>query len=330
MKKSLILVIALIVFSAVSSFASTTGNSTTYNLTLANRSEIRNLFPGYPTFATVKIEDQGDCVQFTVDQINTTLLTSCTTGNGVVVVNDFAFNCKIDGVTVSNFPANYGYTYQDHDPNSQATDGYGTFEYIVSRSGGIKNAVPILTFTACKTGTDLQIEDFEEESWLKDGQVAENGLRFFAAALANFCVGLYEPCTPVPPETTCQGAPINSGWFAYCPDCTQTLIELSSFTATPGNKSVTLNWVTEAELDNAGFNILRSLEDGGPYEQINADLIPAKGSTVKGAKYKFIDRGVQNRETYHYIVEDVDSFGIATQHGPVSATPRSIYAIFGR
>ena len=68
-----------------------------------------------------------------------------------------------------------------------------------------------------------------------------------------------------------------------------TLIELASFTAKAGNKKVTLNWVTEAELDNAGFNILRSTQETGPYVQVNDGLIPAKGSSsVNGAKYQFI------------------------------------------
>ncbi len=46
-----------------------------------------------------------------------------------------------------------------------------------------------------------------------------------------------------------------------CPDstcCTPTAITLSSFTAKPGNGSVTLSWTTETEIDNAGFNILRA------------------------------------------------------------------------
>jgi hypothetical protein len=101
-----------------------------------------------------------------------------------------------------------------------------------------------------------------------------------------------------------------------------TLIELTSFTAKAGNKKVTLNWVTQAELDNAGFNIYRSTEKAGPYVPVNADLILAKGSIMGGAKYQFIDRSVQNREEYFYILEDIDTYGITTKHGPVSATPR--------
>ena len=114
-------------------------------------------------------------------------------------------------------------------------------------------------------------------------------------------------------------------WDVVC----TTVIELSSFTVKADNKSITLNWETESELDNAGFNILRSTQEAGPYEQINTALIPAKGSNIKGAKYKFADSSVQNRQEYFYKLEDVDTSGVVTMHGPVSATPRWILGIFG-
>ena len=41
------------------------------------------------------------------------------------------------------------------------------------------------------------------------------------------------------------------------------LIVLSSLTAAPGNRRVTIDWQTASDIDNAGFNIYRSdLEDG--------------------------------------------------------------------
>jgi hypothetical protein len=112
-----------------------------------------------------------------------------------------------------------------------------------------------------------------------------------------------------------QGLNIDKG-------CCTTLIELSSFTAKPGNQKVTLNWATESEIDNAGFNILRSTEEAGTYEQINAEQIPAKGNPISAAKYQFIDKTVQNRVEYFYKLQDIDIYGTSTFHGPVSATPR--------
>ena len=56
-----------------------------------------------------------------------------------------------------------------------------------------------------------------------------------------------------------------------------TLIELSTFEAIPGNKKVTLEWVTESEIDNGGFNIYRAEEEDAEYIQINDSLIPVDG-----------------------------------------------------
>ena len=106
-----------------------------------------------------------------------------------------------------------------------------------------------------------------------------------------------------------------------------TLVDLSSFTATPSSREVTIKWLTESEIDNAGFNIYRAESEDGEYIKINTSLIPAKGSSTQGASYEFIDTNVQNRKTYYYKLEDIDTSGISTFHGPVKAVPRMIYGI---
>jgi len=107
-----------------------------------------------------------------------------------------------------------------------------------------------------------------------------------------------------------------------------TIIELSSFTATPKAGTVTLQWSTESETDNAGFNLYRSEKENGEYIKINSTLITAQGSSTQGVFYEFVDSNVQNRKTYFYKLEDVDLSGKQTMHGPVSATPRLIYNLW--
>ncbi len=104
-----------------------------------------------------------------------------------------------------------------------------------------------------------------------------------------------------------------------------TLVELSSFTIVPRHAQVVLIWTTEAEIDNAGFNVYRADIEEGEYVKINEDLIQSLGTPLEGADYDFVDDGVQNRKTYWYKLEDVDINGVSTVHGPVSATPRMIY-----
>ena len=120
-----------------------------------------------------------------------------------------------------------------------------------------------------------------------------------------------------------------------CSYCTgkcdiSTLITLSSFTAKASNGRVKLEWSTESEIENAGFNIYRSETEVGGYEKINTELITAKGSETKGAKYVFIDNIAKNRKTYFYKLEDIDLNGTSTMHGPKSATPRLIFGILGK
>ncbi len=62
-----------------------------------------------------------------------------------------------------------------------------------------------------------------------------------------------------------------------------TVVELSTFTASPASGSVTLVWSTESEIDNAGFNIYRAASENGEYTKINGALIHAQGSSTQGA-----------------------------------------------
>jgi hypothetical protein len=107
----------------------------------------------------------------------------------------------------------------------------------------------------------------------------------------------------------------------------ETLISLSSFTATPLSKEVVLEWTTASEVDNAGFNIYRAESEDGQYIKINDELIAAQGSSTDGAAYEFVDNGLKNRKTYYYQLEDIDFNGESTYHGPTKATPRWIYGI---
>lgn len=109
--------------------------------------------------------------------------------------------------------------------------------------------------------------------------------------------------------------------------CDETLITLSSFTATPKAGQVILKWSTASEIDNAGFNLYRAESENGDYIKINNSLIPAQGAPAEGASYEYADSNVKNRRIYYYKLEDVDLTGVATFNGPVSATPRLINVI---
>jgi hypothetical protein len=84
-------------------------------------------------------------------------------------------------------------------------------------------------------------------------------------------------------------------------------------------RSLLLKWETATELDNMGFNIYRGPGASGPWTKLNPQLIPSQvppGSTV-GATYEFTDPS-PNRANRFYLLEDISTSGVVTQHGPIS------------
>jgi hypothetical protein len=108
-----------------------------------------------------------------------------------------------------------------------------------------------------------------------------------------------------------------------------TLVDLLGFGATSRNGKVFLSWKTASEIDNAGFNVLRQEAENPAtdYARINDDLIPAKGGPTEGARYSYKDADVTEGQTYNYKLEDIDTKGDSTLHGPVSATVGYIHLL---
>lgn len=101
-----------------------------------------------------------------------------------------------------------------------------------------------------------------------------------------------------------------------------TVITLRYFNASSHGRTVVLQWATESEFANAGFNLYRAESADGQYKKVNAALVPAKGSSSQGAEYEFVDKDVQLWKTYYYKLEDIDLNGTATMHGPVTAVTK--------
>ncbi len=110
---------------------------------------------------------------------------------------------------------------------------------------------------------------------------------------------------------------------------TPTAIKLARFAAWPEGKALHVEWETVSEIDAVGFNLYRSNAADGPYTRLNPELIPsqAPGSPI-GAVYTWNDTAVQPGVTYYYKLEDVDTHGMVTLHGPVwTALPPS-YTVY--
>ena len=89
-------------------------------------------------------------------------------------------------------------------------------------------------------------------------------------------------------------------------------VELSSFRPNRNTASgtVVITWTTEAELDNAGFNILRSESKNGEFKIINPALIHGAGTSSEKHTYSFTDTTADPNLAYYYQIEDVSFNGI--------------------
>ena len=98
-----------------------------------------------------------------------------------------------------------------------------------------------------------------------------------------------------------------------------TAVGLVRLSATRSPRAVTLLWETATEIDNVGFHIWRSEDGGENYFRITTSPIPAGGAAATGATYTHQDSDVVPRVAYAYKLEDIDSAGRSSFHGPVWA-----------
>ncbi len=87
-------------------------------------------------------------------------------------------------------------------------------------------------------------------------------------------------------------------------------VELSTFRPTRlDDGSVAIRWITESELDNAGFNILRSDTRDGQFTKLNTQLIAGQGTTSERTAYEFVDKTAKPNVVYYYQIQDVSIDG---------------------
>jgi uncharacterized repeat protein (TIGR01451 family) len=109
-----------------------------------------------------------------------------------------------------------------------------------------------------------------------------------------------------------------------------TAVQLSSFRAqTRQNGGVLLEWHTQEEIRNLGFNVYR--EDAQGRHRVNPSIIAGAALFVRGAQpqhgaktYYWIDPAGTAESSY--VLEDVDLNGTRATHGPVSPSAPGTFA----
>ncbi len=95
-------------------------------------------------------------------------------------------------------------------------------------------------------------------------------------------------------------------------------VNLAAFDAVAQDGAVQVTWETVSEHDTVGFRLYRSQSPDQIGELLTFTPSLSPGSS-QGASYSYLDRAVLPDQRYWYTLEDLDSSGVATRHGPVSA-----------
>ncbi len=98
-------------------------------------------------------------------------------------------------------------------------------------------------------------------------------------------------------------------------------VELSSFNAMQNESDFAeIQWITQSETEQAGFNILKSSSQNNDEAMIVNSSIIAAANTATGSEYSFTDIDVDFDETYYYWLESVSLDNNVKLYGPVSIT----------
>jgi Secretion system C-terminal sorting domain/Right handed beta helix region len=156
--------------------------------------------------------------------------------------------------------------------------------------------------------------------------LADNGGPTFTLAIADgsvaFGAGIYDGDVTTDQRGESRHNPPTIGAYEHPADPALP-VTLTSFDVAFSINNVVLNWVTQSETDNLGFNLFRSESENGfeneNFIQINSVLIDGMGTTSEPTNYSFADE-YPNIEghTYYYLLQSVSTSNELELFGPVS------------
>jgi hypothetical protein len=146
------------------------------------------------------------------------------------------------------------------------------------------------------------------KAYIEAASLHQAGLSFLWIALL-----LLTPCLVAADAALPQGPVIDGVYLSE--------VTLDSFTATWAGSQVMVDWKTEVERYNAGFNLYRAVHDTHPFIRLNRALIPSQALGPGGAVYEFGDACGAAGTEYDYWLESVDIQGLPRYLGTISAQP---------
>ena len=126
---------------------------------------------------------------------------------------------------------------------------------------------------------------------------------------SNYCFRIYD---------TTGGGPLDTyAVYAQAQVLGVTAVDLLSFEAKGKGEDVEVTWETAQEFKNKGFNLYRAESVSGPWTKLNSTLMPAVSISGEGSSYSYLDEDAIYAKRYYYKLEDVDTRGLRTTHGPI-------------
>ena len=160
--------------------------------------------------------------------------------------------------------------------------------------------------------TNLQVWDWNG-TWTAVGDTATYGGDNTCSGGAATCWYQYSNIAAFSPHVGNDSQPAS-------PPVAPLSVSLASFEAKARNDNILVTWQTASEFNNVGFNLLRSTSLDALGTPVNSELIPSQAQgSGQGASYQWVDDEVESSVVYYYWLEDVDTNGVTTLHGPVSA-----------
>ncbi|MBN2366261.1 MAG: T9SS C-terminal target domain-containing protein, partial [Calditrichaeota bacterium] len=102
-------------------------------------------------------------------------------------------------------------------------------------------------------------------------------------------------------------------------------VELTTFSAVGKSGKILLSWETASEINNMGFDVVRSEKEAGSYTKINQQMIQGQGNSNTAHFYEFEDVNVAENQRYYYKLYSRDFDGTVHDYGEVvSATVKQL------
>jgi Secretion system C-terminal sorting domain len=315
-------------------------NSTTHSTNSDDKGGGIYLFQGGSTITNCTIKGNSSSIGGAIYyQQSDHIISSCTIANNSATGNGDGIYCWWANLAMKNtIIANNGTDdFYMYSLAYGADEGYNIVKYTnvaANDAAGFNNATTILyntkhgdagtSFTSWTKGGDAVGSTLNLSSTLADNNTIN---RTKTLALTSDSFAIDAGTASGAPTTDQRGAERNGatdiGAYEWWSDDAALPVTLTIFEVSYSKNNAVLNWTTESETDNLGFNLYRSEHENGyeneNYIQINLALIDGMGTTSTPTNYSFADE-YPNIEghTYWYWLESVSTSNELELFGPVS------------